>query len=141
MAALLAGSSGCGFAGPSCIDEQGTVLIDNGVAAAGQVATITVRSPKHSNLVMRLRWDPGAPRLGLRATITDCGGHTGCAMLTSTPSIGPGGPTPTIQPWPPGYVEMLVDGWAGKTYRVEIVGADREVAYQLEVLYRITCES
>ena len=134
--------AGCGPFGPSCIDEQGTVMTVNGVVGAGTVATVTVRSPKTSNLIIGLRWDAREQRLGLRATITNCGGHTGCAMLTFTPAIGPGGPSPTIQPWPPGYVEMLVDGWAGKTYLVEIVGTtDRDIAYTLDVQYRITCES
>ena len=117
------------------------MLTSSGVVGAGEVATTTVRSPKSSNLVLQLRWD-GDVRLGLRATITDCGGHTGCAMLTTMPSFGPGGPSPIPQPWPPGYVQMLVDGWVGKTYRVEIIGAaDREIAYRLEVRYLITCES
>jgi hypothetical protein len=139
--ALMFGSAGCGVFGPSCTDEEGTVLTSNGVVGAGNVATTTVRSPKSSNLVLRLRWD-GDARLDLRATITDCGGHAGCAMLTTMPAAGPGGPSPIPQPWPSGYVQMLVDGWVGKTYRVEIVGAaDREIAYRLEVLYLITCES
>ena len=138
---VIGTSSGCGPFGPSCIDEQGSVLTTAGVLAAGEVSTTTVRSPKSSNLSLQLRWD-GDVRLGLRATITDCGGHPGCAMLTLTPAPGPGGPSPVPQPWPPGYVQMLVDGWVGKTYRVEIVGAaEREIAYRLEVLYQITCES
>jgi hypothetical protein len=139
--ALVTGSAGCGRFGPSCSDEEGTVLTSNGVVGTGEIATATVRSPKSSNLVLHLRWD-GDARLGLRATITDCGGHTGCAMLTVMPSFGPGGPSPIPQPWPLGYVQMLVDGWIGKTYRVEIIGAtDRETAYRLEVRYLITCES
>ena len=137
----VGGGSGCGSFGPSCIDEQGPVLTTAGSVAAGEVAATIVRSPKSSNLNLQLRWD-GDARLGLRATIIDCGGHAGCAMLTLTPAPGPGGPSPVPQPWPPGYVQMLVDGWVGKTYRVEIVGAaDREVAYRLEVRYVITCES
>ena len=63
-------------------------------------------------------------------------------MLTSTPTSGPGGPSPIPQPWPPGYVEMLVDGWVGKTYLVEVIGAaDVDVAYRLEVISHIACES
>ena len=139
---MLTGPAGCGRFGPSCIDEQGSVLTASGVAGANQVEAVTVRSPESSNLILKLRWEAGDARLGLRATITDCGGHTGCLMATVSPSFGPGGPSPVPQPWPPGYVEMLVDGWVGKTYRVEIAGAtDRDIAYQLEVLYRITCES
>jgi hypothetical protein len=79
--------------------------------------------------------------LGLRATITDCGGHAGCGMLTAVPPPGPGGSSPVPQPWPPGLREMLVDGWQGKTYRVEVIGdpfSDRDFA--LAVSYRIACE-
>ena len=144
--------SGCGGFGPSCIDEQGTILTASGIVGAGETTTTSVQSPKSSNLIIRLRWEPGnispgaaalpAPRLGLRATITDCGGHVGCAMLTATPASGPGGPSPAPQPWPPGFVEMLVDGWVGKRYRIEIVGVpEGEMPYRLEVLYRIDCES
>ena len=138
---LVAASGGCGVFGPSCIDEQGTILTTSG-SVANEVATTTVRSPKSSNLVIRLNWEPGDARLGLRATITDCGGHVGCTMLTSSPSASPGGPGPGPHFWPSGYVEMLVDGWAGKTYRIEIVGVpDREMTYHLQVRYRIDCES
>ncbi len=77
----------------------------------------------------------------VRATITDCGGHTGCSMTTFTPAPGPGGSSPVPQPWPPGLREMLVDGWKGKTYRVEIAGdAVREASFTLEVNYQIRCE-
>jgi hypothetical protein len=63
-------------------------------------------------------------------------------MLTLAPSFGPGGPSPIPQPWPSGFVEMLVDGWAGKTYLVEVIGAaDVDVAYTLDVSYHIACES
>ena len=139
---LALGSAGCGVFGPSCVDENGPVLNTSGVVRAGEVAAVNVRSPKSSNLILRLQWDTHDRRLGLRATITDCGGHVGCAMLTSSPSRGPGGPSPVIQPWPPGYVEMLVDGWEGKTYLVEVIGAsDADIAYRLEVVYDIACES
>ena len=144
--------SGCGGFGPSCIDEQGTILTSSGIVAAGETTTTSVRSPRSSNLIIRLRWEPGSmatgasaqaePRLGLRATITDCGGHVGCAMLTSAPASSPGGPGPGPHVWPAGFVEMLVDGWVGKTYQVEVVGVpEREMPYRLEVLYRIDCES
>ena len=139
---LALGSTGCGAFGPSCVDEDGPVLNTSGIVRAGEIVEVSVRSPKSSNLILRLRWDARDPRLGLRATITDCGGHTGCTMPTSTPTSGPGGPSPVIQPWPPGYVEMLVDGWVGKTYLVEVMGApEADVAYTLEVIYHIACES
>lgn len=138
---LTVGGTGCGRFGPSCIDEDGPVLNSSGVVAAGDTATASVRSPKSSNLIMRLSWDGRDPRLGLRATITDCGGHVGCRMDTSTPPSGRGG-AGGVQPWPPGYVEMLVDGWVGKTYLVEIVGAGSvDVAYRLDVISHIACES
>ena len=142
LAILALGGSGCGVLGPSCVNEDGPVLNTSGVVHAGEIAAISVRSPKSSNLILRLRWSARDPRLGLRATITDCGGHVGCAMLTSTPSFGPGGPSPIPQPWPPGFVEMLVDGWTGKTYLVEVIGAaDVDVAYTVDVSYHIACES
>ena len=78
--------------------------------------------------------------LGLRATITNCGGHVGCGMNTFEPAPGPGGPSPS-QPWPAGIREMVVDGWAGKTYRVEVVGDGvREGDFALAVTYEIACE-
>jgi hypothetical protein len=37
---------------------------------------------------------------------------------------------------------MVVDGWVGKIYDVEVVGAsDAAVAYTLDVSYHIACES
>jgi hypothetical protein len=37
---------------------------------------------------------------------------------------------------------MLVDGWRGKTYRIEVAGdAARDTTFVLAVTYRITCES
>jgi hypothetical protein len=37
---------------------------------------------------------------------------------------------------------MLVDGWRGKTYRVEVTGdPSRDASFGLTVTYRITCES
>jgi hypothetical protein len=138
---IFLATCGCGRFGPSCVDEEDIVFSASGRVSAGEVAVTTVGSPRSSNLILRLRWD-GDSRLGLRATITDCGGHTGCLMLTTSPSPGPGGPSPIPQPWPAGFVEMLVDGWVGKTYRVEVIGAaDRDLDYRLEVLSRITCES
>jgi hypothetical protein len=139
---LAHGGAGCGVLGPSCVDEDGPVLNSGGVVRAGEITVVSVRSPRSSNLILRLRWSAGDPRLGLRATITDCGGHVGCSKLTSTPSFGPGGPSPIPQPWPPGFVEMLVDGWEGKTYLIEVIGAaDVDVAYTLDVTYHIACES
>ena len=142
IAALTVPGLGCGLVGPSCRDETGDVLATNGHVTAGDVTSFTVTSPKSSNLVMRLTWSDTAATLGFRATITDCGGHTGCSMTTVTPPFGPGGSSPVPQPWPPGLREMLVDGWRGKTYRVEIVGdPERDATFTLHVVYRITCES
>jgi hypothetical protein len=142
LAAILAvAQTGCGLVGPSCTDEEGTVLSATGQVAAGSAATYSVVSPKSSNLVMRLTWPDTETTLGLRATITDCGGHTGCQMLTTTPPFGPGGSSPVPQPWPPGVREMLVDGWKGKTYRVEVTNdGERDAQFVLQVSYNISCE-
>ncbi len=87
-------------------------------------------------------WTDLQATLGVSATITDCGGHTGCAMTTTTPPPGPGGPSPVPQPWPAGVREMLVDGWRGKTYRIDVTGdPTRDATFALTVTYRITCES
>jgi hypothetical protein len=139
--ACVAGA-GCDVVGPSCRDETGGVFAIDAHVPAGGVAGYTVTSPKSSNLVMRLTWPETAAALGFSATITDCGGHTGCLMITVTPPFGPGGPSPIPQPWPPGVREMVVDGWRGKTYRVEITGdPDRNAAFTLNVTYHIACES
>lgn len=127
--------------GPSCRDEQGPVLNIAGSVAARETVSYTVVSPKSSNLIMRLTWEPLDATLALSATIVECGGHTGCAKLTSTPPPGPSGPAPLL-PWPPGLREMLVDGWEGKTYRVEIGGdSQRDANLRLSVIYDISCES
>jgi hypothetical protein len=137
----LAGA-GCGIVGPSCHEEDGIVLRADAQVGAGAVATYSVISPKNSNLLMRLTWTDTATTLGLRATITDCGGHLGCTMDTVTPPFGPGGPSPVPQPWPAGLREMLVDGWKGKAYRVEVTGdPGRDVSFALAVTYQIRCES
>ena len=138
--ALLA-STGCGVLGPSCIDESGPVFHANAIATAGGVIAYTVASPKSSNLIMRLTWPERDATLRLSATIIDCGGHVGCQMATTEPPFGPGGSSPIPQPWPPGLREMLVDGWKGKTYRVEIGGdPTRDTAFELAVTYDISCE-
>jgi hypothetical protein len=37
---------------------------------------------------------------------------------------------------------MLVDGWKGKAYRVEVTGdPGRDVSFALAVTYQIRCES
>lgn len=128
--------------GPSCRDEQGTVLIESGSVPARDMVAYTLISPKSSNLIMRLTWDQLDATLGLSATIIDCGGHTGCLKGTITPPFGPGGPSPTPLPWPPGVREMEVDGWKDKTYRVEIAGDSlRDASFRLSVVYDISCES
>jgi hypothetical protein len=142
IAALTVPGLGCGLVGPSCRDEMGDVFATNAQVTAGGVTSFTVSSPKSSNLLMRLTWSDPAATLEFRATITDCGGHTGCSMTTVTPPFGPGGTSPVPQPWPPGLREMLVDGWRGKTYRVEIAGdPERDTTFTLKVVYRIACES
>lgn len=135
-------NAGCGIAGPSCREDDGSVLRAEGQVAASGLASYSVVSPKSSNLLIRLTWADTATTLGLRATITDCGGHLGCTMDTVTPPSGPGGPPPGPQPWPPGLREMLVDGWKGKTYRIEVTGDPaRDVSFGLAVTYQIRCES
>lgn len=141
-ALVLLPNVGCGIVGPSCTDETGGVLNANGQVTAGGVSAYEVVSPKHSNLVMRLTWTDLGTTLGLRATIINCGEHGGCVMDTMTPTFGPGGSSPTPQPWPPGLREMEVDGTRGKTYRVEVTGdANRDASFALAVSYKITCES
>ena len=137
----LAMASGCGIVGPSCTEESGAILNVSGQVPAGGIASRTVVSPKNSNLRMRLTWPDTAATLGLRATITSCGGHTGCTMITVDPPFGPGGSNPVPQPWPAGLREMVVDGWQGKTWLVEITNpGDREASFTLQVTYQITCE-
>lgn len=132
----------CGLTGPSCINEDVTFLNVSGQVSAGGSATYTVVSPKSSNLLMRLTWPDHAATLRLRATITACGGHVGCHLDTFNPSFGPGGSSATPQPWPPGLREMIVDGWKGKTYLVEVTtDSERDVTFALQVTYQIHCES
>jgi hypothetical protein len=131
-----------GALGPSCTEESDGVLRTEGVVQRDGRSTHTVVSPKSSNLLIRLTWADTQATLGLSATITDCGGHSGCAMTTSTPPPGPGGTSPVPQPWPAGVREMVVDGWRGKTYRVDIAGdPTRDATFALAVTYRIACES
>ena len=131
-----------GVLGPSCTDESGGVLRTEGVVQMDGTSSHTVVSPKSSNLLIRLTWTDLQATLGVSATITECGGHTGCAMATATPPPGPGGSSPVPQPWPAGVREMLVDGWRGKTYRIDITGDPiRDATFALTVTYRITCES
>lgn len=142
VAGLGLASAGCGLVGPSCTEEDVTVLNVSGHVAGGASAAYTVVSPKSSNLLIRLTWPDTAATLGLRATITACGGHVGCSMETLIPPFGPGGPSPVPQPWPPGLREMLVDGWKGKTYLVEITtDSQHDVRFALQVTSQIRCES
>ena len=142
VASLALASNGCGLVGPSCTDETGTVLNVNGQVAEGGTAAYTVMSPKSSNLLMRLTWGDTAVPLNLRGTITACGGHVGCSMGTIVPPFGPGGTSPVPLPWPPGLREMLVDGWEGKTYLIEVTNAgERDASFALQVTYQIRCES
>jgi hypothetical protein len=137
----LAATSACGIVGPSCTDESRALLNVSGQVAVGGTSAHTVISPKNSNLRMRLTWPDTAATLGLRATITSCGGHTGCVMDTVTPPFGPGGSSPVPQPWPPGLREMLVDGWQGKTWFIEVTNpGDRDASFTLQVTSEIACE-
>ncbi len=142
VAWAVGGHLGCGVIGPSCNDESGVVLTANEEVRAGADRFYDIVSPKHSNLVIRLTWtDPNA-ELAVRATITNCGEHFGCAMDTARPSFGPGGSSPVPQPWPKGVREMEVDGTRGKTWRIAVTGdAVRDAGFTLAVSYRITCES
>lgn len=138
---LALANGGCGLVGPSCVDEDVTILNVNGHVAAGGSATYSVVSPKNSNLQMRLTWPDTAATLGLRATITACGNYVGCSMDTFVPPFGPGGSSPIPQPWPPGLREMLVDGSKGKAYFVEITSdSQRDVSFALQVTYQRHCE-
>ena len=142
VALTLAGHIGCGIIGPSCNDESGVVLSANEQARAGAEAVFEVVSPKDSNLVMRLTWTNPDAQLAMRATITNCGGHVGCSMDTVTPAFGPGGSSPVPQPWPKGHLEMEVDGWRGKTWRITVTGDPaRDTGFALAVNYAISCES
>jgi hypothetical protein len=133
-------AAACGVIGPSCNDESGSVFRAAGEVPAGGVTAYTVVSPKNSNLIVRLTWPDTSAALGMRATITACGEHTGCRHVTSTPTFGPGGPS-VPQPWPPGLREMLVDGSKGKAYRVEVTGDElRDASFTLDVSYQIRCE-
>jgi hypothetical protein len=141
-AGLALAHTGCGLAGPSCTDQNGAVLNVSGHVLAGTTATYTVTSPVNSNLLMRLTWPDIAVTLGMSATITACGGHVGCRMDTIVPPFGPGGSSPVPLPWPPGVREMLVDGWKGKTYLIEVTNSgEREASFALQVTYQIRCES
>ena len=141
LTASLGAASACGIVGPSCTDESGAVLNADGQVAVGGTVGHTVTSPRSSNLRMRLTWPDTAATLGLRATITACGGHTGCLMTTVTPPFGPGGSNPVPQPWPAGLREMVVDGWQGKTWLIEVTNpGDRDASFTLQVSYQISCE-
>lgn len=142
ITAVVVNVSCRGLLGPSCTDESGDVLRTQGSVRMDGTSSHTVVSPKSSNLLIQLTWTDLQATLGVSATITDCGGHTACAMTMTTPPPGPGGPSPVPQPWPAGVREMLVDGWRGKTYRIDITGdPTRDATFALTVTYRITCES
>ena len=141
LGTLVLANVACGIVGPSCTDERGAVLNVNGQVAPGRVTSYSVTSPKNSNLIMRLTWTDTSATLGLSATITNCGEHTGCSMDAITPPFGPGGSSPVPLPWPAGVREMLGDGSKGKTYRVEITGdSERDASFALDVRYQIDCE-
>jgi len=109
---------------------------------AGAIRSFDVVSARNSNLLMRLSWSDHDAVLGLRATITGCGEHLGCAMDTLVPPFGPGGPSPTPQPWPAGTLEIEGDGTRGKTYRIDVAGDPARAAeFTLQVRYHSVCES
>ena len=69
--------------------------------------------------------------LGLRTTIVECGGHTWCSMYEDTAMDR-------------ARLEQCVvlDGWCGKTYRVDVLGDPvRDQPFRLLVSYKIACES
>jgi hypothetical protein len=132
--ALVMSSVACSPFGPSCRDETGDVLRTNGKAEPGTTLAYTVVSPKHSNLIISVSWSDPVATLDVRATITACGAHLGCQMLTSTPPPPLPGTLTTSR-------QMLVDGTRGKAYLVEVVGdSSRDTAFSLVVTYDISCE-
>jgi hypothetical protein len=140
--AVLMPAAGCGIVSPSCVDESAELLRAGRQVAAGDVATYDVTSPKHSNLVMRLTWPDAVSTLSFTATMLDCGEHVGCAMGTLAPPFGPGGSSPTPQPWPAGLRELTVDGTRGKRWRIDVAGDNaRDAVFTLSVTYTIACES
>lgn len=133
----LAGAAGCSPFAPSCRDETGPIVTLQRALEPDEAVSHAVVSPSSSNLRITLRWTDQEAVLDVAATIIDSGGHTGCAMLTSRPS-----PPPTGAAAPATTREILVDGWTGKAYRIDIAAdATRRTDYTLTVVYEIRCES
>jgi hypothetical protein len=129
--AVLTSACGTPFGPTGCKEETGTVFDVSGTVPPQGTASYFVTSPWSSNLVMKLTWQDAGATLGLRATIVECGGHTGCFMLATTArdrvKLEQG---------------LLVDGWVGKTYRIDVLGdAAQALAFQVVVVYDISCES
>jgi hypothetical protein len=134
--------SACGIIGPSCVDLDEVLMTTIAQVEAGASRSFDVISAQHSNLVMRLSWSDHGAVLGMRASMTSCGEHLGCLMDTLVPSFGPGGPSPTPQPWPAGTLEIQGDGTRGKAYRIDIIGDPARAAeFTLQVNYHAACES
>jgi len=104
-------TTGCESGPLGCNRETGVVFENADTLPATARASYEVTSPRNSNLIMTLTWENGAVEPQMTATIIDCGGHTGCQML----SQGSRRTGPTAR-------EMQVDGWRGKRYRIDVEG-------------------
>ena len=142
MVFVALSQTACGTIGPTCVDLDEILMTRTDQVDAGAIRSFEVVSAQHSNLIMRLSWTDHSAALSMRATITSCGEHRGCAMDTLVPAFGPGGPSPTPQPWPAGTLEIEADGTRGKAYRIDVIGApERVTEFTLQVKYHSVCES
>jgi hypothetical protein len=108
--------------GPGCREESEPVLdLSGSVPTQGTVVHMyTVTWSQSSNLGIVLSWPWSDPRanLQLRATVTDCGEHVGCAMISRTATT-----TGLINQVTFMFeASLLVDATKGKTWRVEVLG-------------------
>ena len=139
---VVMSQSGCDIIGPSCVDLDQVLMTSTAQVDAGAIRSFDVVSTQNSNLIMRLSWSEPSVALGMRATITSCGDHRGCVMDTLVPNFGPGGSSPTPQPWPAGTLEIQGDGTRGKAYRIDVIGDPaRSAEFTLQVKYHSVCES
>ena len=128
--------------GPSCREETEPVLDLSGtVPTQGTVLhTYTVTWSQSSNLGMVLSWPWSDPRanLQLRATITDCGEHVGCEMISRTATTTGSISQATLM----FEASLLVNATKGKTWRVEVLGDPvKDQPYRLVLTREIHCES
>jgi hypothetical protein len=129
----LAAASSCSqpLAPTGCADQAGDLFDVTDTVTAGGTLSYLVTSPWSANLLMRLSWSDRATSVSLRSTIVECGGHTGCLKdrrtTTDRADLEEG---------------VEVDGWRGKTYRVDVLGDPaRDQPFRLLVSYKIACES